>query len=125
MHGRDKEIVDTLEHGKNPNFLLVVVLSGVALIGLFIAAWLLEGIKEGNCCPVCTTTRSLPLPLPPGVRNRRRIRSSRCGRILPSGGVPGPGASLFCRRSHHLYRGTPRSDRHLVVSERPPAADKK
>ena len=37
------KIVDTLEHGKNPNFLLIVVLSGVVLMGLFLAAWLLVG----------------------------------------------------------------------------------
>ena len=38
--GQTKEIIDTLEHGKNPSFLLVVVLSGVALIALLILAWL-------------------------------------------------------------------------------------
>lgn len=49
--GQIKKIVDTLEHGKNPNFLLVVVLSGVALIGLFIAAWLLVGDKGRKLLP--------------------------------------------------------------------------
>jgi hypothetical protein len=46
-----KKIVDTLEHGKNPNFLLIVVLSGLALIGLFIAAWLLVGDKGRKLLP--------------------------------------------------------------------------
>jgi len=49
--GQTKKIVDTLEHGKNPNFLLIVVLSGVALIGLFIAAWLLVGDKGRKLLP--------------------------------------------------------------------------
>lgn len=49
--GETKKIVDTLEHGKNPNFLLVVVLSGVALIGLAIVAWLLVGDKGRKLLP--------------------------------------------------------------------------
>lgn len=49
--GQTKKIVDTLEHGKNPNFLLVVVLSGVALIGLFIVALLLVGDKGRKLLP--------------------------------------------------------------------------
>ena len=49
--GQTKRIVDTLEHGKNPNFLLVVVLSGVALIGLFIVAWVLVGDKGRKLLP--------------------------------------------------------------------------
>lgn len=49
--GQTKKIIDTLEHGKNPNFLLVVVLSGVALIGLFIVAWLLVGDKGKKLLP--------------------------------------------------------------------------
>jgi hypothetical protein len=49
--GQTKKIVDTLEHAKNPNFLLVVVLSGVALIGLFIAAWLLVGDRGRKLLP--------------------------------------------------------------------------
>ena len=49
--GQTKRIVDTLEHGKNPNFLLIVVLSGVALIGLFIVAWLVVGDKGRKLLP--------------------------------------------------------------------------
>ena len=49
--GETKKIVDTLEHGKNPNFLLVVVLSGVALIGLLVVAWLLVGGKGRKLLP--------------------------------------------------------------------------
>jgi hypothetical protein len=49
--GQANKIVDTLEHGKNPNFLLVVVLSGLALIGLFVVAWLLVGDKGRKLLP--------------------------------------------------------------------------
>jgi hypothetical protein len=49
--GQTKKIIDTLEHGKNPNFLLVVVLSGVALIGLLIVAWLLVGDQGRKLLP--------------------------------------------------------------------------
>ncbi len=34
-HGQTKKNVAALEHGKNPNLLLIVVLSGVALVALF------------------------------------------------------------------------------------------
>jgi hypothetical protein len=49
--GETKKIIDTLEHGKNPNFLLVVVLSGVALVGLLVAAWLLVGENGRKLLP--------------------------------------------------------------------------
>ena len=49
--GETKKIIDTLEHGKNPNFLLVVVLSGVALLGLLVAAWLLVGDNGRKLLP--------------------------------------------------------------------------
>jgi hypothetical protein len=49
--GETRKIVDTLEHGKNPNFLLVVVLSAVALIGLFIVIWILVGDKGKKLLP--------------------------------------------------------------------------
>ena len=45
--GQTKKIVDTLEHG----FLLVVVLSGVALIGLFIVVWLFVGDEGRRLLP--------------------------------------------------------------------------
>jgi hypothetical protein len=49
--GQTKKIVEALEHGKNPNFLLIVVLSGVALVALFIAAWLRVGDKGSKLLP--------------------------------------------------------------------------
>ena len=49
--GQAKKIINTLESGKNPNFLLVVVLSGVALIGLFLAFWLLVGDEGRKLLP--------------------------------------------------------------------------
>jgi hypothetical protein len=49
--GQAKKIVNTLESGKNPNFLLVVVLSGVALIGLFLALWLFVGDEGRKLLP--------------------------------------------------------------------------
>jgi hypothetical protein len=49
--GQTQKIVETLKHGRNPNFLLVVVLSGIALIGLFIGAWLLVGDRGKKLLP--------------------------------------------------------------------------
>jgi hypothetical protein len=49
--GQAKKIINTLESGKNPNFLLVVVLSGVALIGLFLALWLFVGDEGRKLLP--------------------------------------------------------------------------
>ena len=46
-----KKIIDALENGKNPNFLRVVVFSGVALIALFIVVWLLLGDKSRRLLP--------------------------------------------------------------------------
>ena len=49
--GQAKKIINTLESGKNPNFLLVVVLSGVALIGLCLAIWLFVGGEGRKLLP--------------------------------------------------------------------------
>lgn len=45
------KITEQLEHGKNPNFLLIVVLTGIVLIGLFVAAYLLLGDKGKQLLP--------------------------------------------------------------------------
>ena len=45
------ESTGSRDHAKNPNFLLVVVLSGVALIGLFLVAYLLVGVKGRQLLP--------------------------------------------------------------------------
>jgi hypothetical protein len=49
--GQTEKIVDTLKHGRNPNFLLIVVLSGVTLIAILVAAWLLVGDRGRKLLP--------------------------------------------------------------------------
>lgn len=39
------------DHAKNPNFLLIVILSGMALLGLFLVAYLLVGDKGRRLLP--------------------------------------------------------------------------
>ena len=41
----------SLKRAKNPNFLLIVILSAVALIGLFIVAYLVVGDKGKRMLP--------------------------------------------------------------------------
>jgi hypothetical protein len=45
------QITEQLEHGKNPNFLLIVVVTGVVLVGLFVAAYLLLSDKGRQLLP--------------------------------------------------------------------------
>ncbi len=45
------ESTGSRDHAKKPNFLLIVVLSGVALIGLFLVAYLLVGDKGRQLLP--------------------------------------------------------------------------
>ncbi len=45
------ESTGSRDHAKNPNFLLIVILSGVVLIGLFLVAYLLVGDKGRRLLP--------------------------------------------------------------------------
>lgn len=52
LHMRQSdESTGTRDHAKNPNFLLIVILSGVALIGLFLVAYLLVGDQGRRLLP--------------------------------------------------------------------------